>query len=239
VGAPFRNLFRKKTFSHGVKCITTSLSLRLLMLKTHFNEDLLEAGCDEAGRGCLAGPVFAAAVILPREFFHPLLNDSKQVSPEHREELRPFIEANAIAFAVSKVDHEEIDRINILKASFKAMHLAIDQLVERPGFLVIDGNRFSPYPGIPHHCIIEGDAIYASIAAASILAKTYRDDYMRQLHKEYPNYLWHQNKGYGTKAHRDAIADAGQGPNVPRFLVLIRKARGLEWRPKINDLIAI
>ena len=179
------------------------------LLRSAYQKALPEAGCDEAGRGCFAGPVFAAAVIIPEGFFHPLLNDSKQVAEKDRYFLRDLIESQALAWAVAKVDHDEIDRINILNASFKAMHLAIDQLGKKPGFLVIDGNRFSPYPGIPHHCIIEGDSIYSSIAAASILAKTYRDDYMRQLHKEYPNYHWHQNKGYGTKAHRDAIAAFG------------------------------
>src|SRR3954465_11606174 len=179
------------------------------MLKKYFNDTLVEAGCDEAGRGCLAGPVFAAAVILPRDFFHPLLNDSKQVSPEHREELRPFIELNAISFAVAKVDHEEIDRINILKASFKAMHLAVKKLKERPQFLLIDGNRFTPFRRIPHLCVIQGDAIYASIAAASILAKTYRDEYMERLHPKFPHYNWKNNKGYGTREHRDGIAVHG------------------------------
>jgi len=182
------------------------------MLKTHFNEDLIEAGCDEAGRGCLAGPVFAAAVILPRDFFHPLLNDSKQVSAEHRAELRPYIEANAIAFAVSKVDHEEIDRINILRASFKAMHLAIRKLKEKPQFLLIDGNRFTKYRRVPHLCVVQGDATYAAIAAASILAKTYRDDYMIRLHKKFPQYGWNTNKAYATACHRKAIEEFGLTP---------------------------
>jgi ribonuclease HII len=182
------------------------------MLKTYFNDTLVEAGCDEAGRGCLAGPVFAAAVILPRDFFHPLLNDSKQVSPEHREELRPFIELNAISFAVAKVDHEEIDRINILKASFKAMHLAVKKLKERPQFLLIDGNRFTPFRRIPHLCVIQGDATYASIAAASILAKTYRDAYMIKLHKKFPQYGWNTNKAYATPCHRKAIEEFGLTP---------------------------
>lgn len=179
------------------------------MLRKFYQKALPEAGCDEAGRGCFAGPVFAAAVILPKSFFHPLLNDSKQVVEKDRYFLRDLIESQALTWAVAKVDHNEIDQINILNASFKAMHLAIDQLGKKPGLLLIDGNRFSPYPGIPHHCVIEGDSLYSSIAAASILAKTYRDDYMRELHKEYPNYLWDQNKGYGTKAHREAIAAFG------------------------------
>lgn len=169
----------------------------------------MEAGCDEAGRGCYAGPVFAAAVILPRGFFHPLLNDSKQVLPEHRNELRIYIEANALAWAVARVDHDEIDRINILKASFKAMHLALDQLKLKPRLLLIDGNRFTKYKRVPHRCIVQGDAIFASIAAASILAKTWRDEYMQQLHAEFPYYAWDTNKGYGTKEHRDAIEQFG------------------------------
>lgn len=175
------------------------------MLKRFHTEHLLEAGCDEAGRGCYAGPVFAAAVMLPHDFNHPLLNDSKQVSPEDRETLRLVIEEKAVCFAVARIDSEEIDTINILKASFKAMHLALDQLSMRPQSLLIDGNRFTPYQNIPHHCIIQGDGQYTSIAAASILAKTYRDAYMLQLHEEYPHYHWNNNKGYGTLAHRRAI----------------------------------
>lgn len=179
------------------------------MLKDRHQNIFTEAGCDEAGRGCYAGPVFAAAVILPPEFFHPLLNDSKQVVADVREELRIFIEANALDFAVAYVDENEIDRINILRASFKAMHLAIKKLKINPGLLLIDGNRFSSYKKIPHYCIIKGDEIYASIAAASILAKTYRDDYMRRLHEEFPHYQWHNNKGYGTESHRKAIEEYG------------------------------
>jgi len=179
------------------------------LLKIHFQTYSIEAGCDEAGRGCFAGPVFAAAVMLPSGFFHPLLNDSKQVAEDDRYELRDFIEANALEYGVAMVSHEEIDQINILRASFKAMHLALDQLTKRPGLLLIDGNRFTPYQQIPHQCIVEGDANYASIAAASILAKTYRDDYMRQLHEEFPQYHWHRNKGYGTPQHRQAIEQFG------------------------------
>ena len=178
-------------------------------LRSHFQEELREAGCDEAGRGCYAGPVFAAAVILPTGFFHPLLNDSKQVTPENRSELRVYIEAKALAWAVARVDHDEIDRINILKASFKAMHLALDQLKLRPKLLLIDGNRFTKYKRVPHRCIIRGDATFASIAAASILAKTWRDEYMRGLHSEFPHYGWESNKGYGTREHRDAIEKFG------------------------------
>ena len=179
------------------------------LLKQFYQEGLLEAGCDEAGRGCYAGPVFAAAVVLPEGFFHPLLNDSKQVSPEDRQELRVFIEANALAYGVGMVDHEEIDRINILKASFKAMHLALDKLKKKPGLLLIDGNRFVKYKRIAHRCIVQGDAIYASIAAASILAKTWRDEYMVGLHNEFPHYCWSSNKGYGTREHREAIDKFG------------------------------
>jgi len=179
------------------------------MLLPFFQDKLIEAGCDEAGRGCYAGPVFAAAVILPRDFEHPVLNDSKQLNPVQREELKHFIKANALAYAVAMVDNDEIDQINILKASFKAMHLALDKLRKRPSFLLIDGNRFTPYKKLNHECIIEGDGKYASIAAASILAKTHRDAYMRQLHKEFPHYKWDKNKGYGTAEHRDAIKEFG------------------------------
>ncbi len=179
------------------------------MLQICYQDQLIEAGCDEAGRGCLAGAVFAAAVVLPRGFFHPLLNDSKQVKEDQRNELRKFIEDNALAYAVASVDQEEIDRINILNASFKAMHLAIDALSITPELLLIDGNRFKRYKEIPHHCIIKGDSKYASIAAASILAKTYRDAYMLELDNQYPQYNWKKNKGYGTAAHRKAIADCG------------------------------
>jgi len=175
------------------------------MLKRFYKKDLTEAGCDEAGRGCYAGPVFAAAVVLPKRFYHPLLNDSKQVAPEVREELRIFIESKATSYAVAMVDHEEIDIINILRASFKAMHLALEALSVQPELLLIDGNRFTPYKNIPHCCIVEGDATYASIAAASILAKTYRDAYMIRLHEEFPHYNWKCNKGYGTLEHRKAI----------------------------------
>lgn len=179
------------------------------MLKKFHQSTLTEAGCDEAGRGCYAGPVFAAAVILPKNFRHKLLNDSKQVTAEVRNELRYVIEEKAISYAVASVDNDEIDSINILKASFKAMHLAIDQLSEAPGMLLIDGNRFYQYKNIPHECIIKGDGIYTSIAAASILAKTYRDEYMLKLHQEYPFYGWNNNKGYGTLEHRKALEQYG------------------------------
>ena len=179
------------------------------MLQAFHHKKYIEAGCDEAGRGCFAGPVFAAAVILPKDFFHPLLNDSKQLLEKERDELRPVIEKEAITFAVASVDNGEIDRINILKASFKAMHLALDQLQVIPELLLIDGNRFTPYKKIRHHCIIKGDGLYASIAAASVLAKTYRDEYMVKLHQEFPHYSWQSNKGYGTPAHRKAIDEFG------------------------------
>jgi len=180
------------------------------MLKAFYQEELTEAGCDEAGRGCLAGPVFAAAVVLPRDFFHPLLNDSKQVSEKNRDELRTLIESSAISYAVASIDNEEIDRINILKASFKAMHMALDQLKKKPGLLLIDGNRFVRYKKIPHRCIVKGDSLFMSIAAASILAKTYRDEWMMKLHEEFPHYGWDNNKGYGTATHRRAMEAFGQ-----------------------------
>ena len=179
------------------------------MLLPFYHNLFTEAGLDEAGRGCFAGPVFAAAVVLPKEFYHPLLNDSKQLTKEERELLRPIIEQESIAFSVASVDNEEIDRINILQASYKAMHLALGKLRVSPDILLIDGNRFKPYKKIPFYCIVKGDEIYASIAAASVLAKTYRDDYMMQLHNEYEVYGWYNNKGYGTPAHRDAIAAHG------------------------------
>ena len=178
-------------------------------LKPYLNIKLTEAGCDEAGRGCLSGPVFAAAVILPKDFYHPLLNDSKQITEPVRNELRKVIEKEALAWAVAEVSNEKIDEINILNASFLAMHKAIDALKIKPAFLLIDGNRFKPYQDIPHKCIVKGDAKFASIAAASVLAKTYRDDYMNKLHADYPYYGWNQNKGYGTGSHRAAIEKHG------------------------------
>jgi len=179
------------------------------VLEAFYQTELREAGSDEAGRGCYAGPVFAAAVILPVDFYHPLLNDSKQVAAKDREVLKEIIQSSAISWAVASIDHEEIDRINILKASFKAMHIAIDQLKPKPQLLLIDGNRFIPYKKIPHRCIIKGDGKYASIAAASILAKTFRDAYMEQIHEEFPHYGWIRNKGYGTMEHRKAIEQYG------------------------------
>ena len=179
------------------------------LLQTYYQEELLEAGCDEAGRGCLAGPVFAAAVILPKDFFHPLINDSKLLTEEERYMLRPVIEQQAISYAVASLCNKKIDKYNILKASFKTMHLAIKQLQPQPGLLLIDGNRFTRFKKIPHQCIIQGDGLYASIAAASILAKTYRDDYMKQLHHKFPRYNWVQNKGYATREHQEALDQYG------------------------------
>lgn len=169
----------------------------------------MEAGIDEAGRGCYAGPVFAAAVILPAHFSHPLLNDSKQLKETERNLLRPIIEKEAIAWNVQSVDQYEIDRINILQATYKAMHAAVGNLLPQPELLLVDGNRFKPYFGIAHSCFVKGDGTYASIAAASILAKTHRDAYMEQLHLAYPQYDWKKNKGYGTLSHRKAIAEHG------------------------------
>lgn len=182
------------------------------MLLNCYQEEFLEAGCDEAGRGCLAGPVFAAAVILPRGFALEGLNDSKQLTHEQRDLLRPIIERDALAWAVASCDHEEIDRINILNASFLAMHRAVEKLHTRPGYLVIDGNRFKAYPEIPHSCIIKGDGKYLNIAAASILAKTHRDEFMTNLHLDYPHYNWGKNKGYPTIAHRKAVLEIGLSP---------------------------
>lgn len=175
------------------------------MLKSFFDKNLIEAGCDEAGRGCLAGPVYAAAVILPKKYKNKWLNDSKLLTDKDRYELRPEIEEKAITWAVGVVDNVEIDKINILKASFLAMHRAIDQLNQTPELLLIDGNRFTPYKQTPHHCIIKGDGKYLSIAAASILAKTYRDDFMKAAAIEHPHYGWETNMGYPTKFHRQAI----------------------------------
>lgn len=182
------------------------------LLKARYGEVGIEAGCDEAGRGCLAGPVFAAAVILPEDFHHPWLNDSKQINATKRAHLREYIEMHALAYAVANVGVVEIDEINILNASFRAMHEAIDQLSLRPELLLIDGNRFPAYLGIAHQCIIKGDATYQSIAAASILAKTYRDEFMIEAARTYPMYGWEVNKGYGTLAHRQAMSLHGVSP---------------------------
>jgi ribonuclease HII len=179
------------------------------MLKPYFQQKLLEAGCDEAGRGCLAGPVYAAAVVLPKDYKNKILNDSKQVSEKKRELLRFEIEKEALAFGIGVVDNNEIDEINILNASILAMHRAIDALKLKPELLLIDGNRFKPYKKIPHECIIKGDGKFLSIAAASILAKTYRDEFMDKAHLNHPFYDWNNNKGYPTKAHREAIKKHG------------------------------
>ncbi len=182
------------------------------MLESHYYEGKIEAGCDEAGRGCLAGSVYAAAVILPPDYQNELLNDSKQLTERRRYELREIIERDAIAWAVGIVTPEEIDKINILNASILAMHRALDQLKVRPEAIIVDGNRFKPYQKLPHTTIVKGDGKYLSIAAASILAKTYRDDYMNSLAKEYPQYDWLSNKGYPTKKHREAIKLYGITP---------------------------
>jgi ribonuclease HII len=179
------------------------------MLLNAYQNQLLEAGCDEAGRGCYAGPVFAAAVILSADFYHPMLNDSKKLTEKQRRELEPIIKSNAIAWAIASQTAAEIDASNILKASIKCMHLALDQLKKRPKFIAVDGNRFYPYKKIPHQTIIKGDGKYAHIAAASILAKTARDQYMEDAHLQYPKYGWDKNKGYGTAVHRAAIEKHG------------------------------
>src|SRR5690606_38001741 len=183
------------------------------MLLSTFQQDVMEAGCDEAGRGCLAGPVFAAAVIFPPDYCNALLNDSKQLSEKKRMALRPMIEQEALDFAVAQVSAEEIDRINILNASFLAMHRALDQLKEKAAFIIVDGNRFRPYNYIPHQCIVKGDGKYLSIAAASILAKTYRDEYMDTIAHDFPQYDWFSNKGYPTIKHRNAVLTYGHTPH--------------------------
>ncbi|MGM0376650.1 MAG: ribonuclease HII [Bacteroidota bacterium] len=188
----------------------------------------LVAGCDEAGRGCLAGPVVAAAVILPEDFDHELLNDSKQLSEKKRNLLRPLIEKEATDWAIAMVHNEEIDQINILNAAIRAMHRAIDQLTTIPAHLLIDGNRFHPYPNIQHDCIIRGDSIYKCIAAASILAKTHRDEYMNKLHSDYPSYQWDRNKGYGTKMHKEALQRHGPSPYHRHSFKLIDPQTKLE-----------
>ena len=182
------------------------------MLENSYQTELLEAGCDEAGRGCLAGSVFAAAVILPPDFYHPLLNDSKQMTARQRDLLRPIIEREAVAWAVAEITASRIDEINILRASIEGMNIAAANLKVAPEFLAIDGNRFISHNGLPYKCIVKGDGKYANIAAASVLAKTHRDEYMLRLHEEYPNYGWDRNKGYPTKEHRMAIREYGLTP---------------------------
>jgi len=197
------------------------------MLELSFNTDLIEAGCDEAGRGCLAGPVFAGAVILPIDFHNDILNDSKKLNKKQRNELRIVIEEQAVSWAVASVNNEKIDEINILNASFLAMHKAVKKLKLKPEFLLIDGNRFKPFKNIPHQCFVKGDGKYASIAAASILAKTHRDEYMEKLHRKFPDYFWKKNKGYPTKQHKHAISLNGISPYH-------RKSFNLNEQLKIN-----
>lgn len=186
--------------------------LRSKMLLPYFQNELIEAGCDEAGRGCLAGPVFAAAVIFPKDYTNKTLNDSKQIAEKMRYALRESIEKDAIAFAVAQISAEEIDRINILNASIKAMHLSLDQLNKKFQLIIVDGNKFKPYKNLPYQTIVKGDGKYLSIAAASILAKTYRDDFMTAAHNNYPQYDWLNNKGYGTLKHRQAMIAHGTTP---------------------------
>ncbi len=181
-------------------------------LESFLKKGVLEVGCDEAGRGCLAGPVYAAAVILPEDFTSDLLNDSKKLTEKHRYELRPLIEEKALAWGVGVVDHIEIDKINILNASILAMHRAIENMKISPEHIIVDGNKFKPYKDIPHQCVVKGDGKYLSIAAASVLAKTYRDDFMMKIHKEFPQYGWDRSKGYPTLFHREAVIVLGHTP---------------------------
>ena len=202
------------------------------MLLNHYYEGKIEAGCDEAGRGCLAGSVYAAAVILPEDYQNELLNDSKQLAEKRRYELREMIERDAVAWAVGIVTPEEIDKINILNASILAMHRALDQLKVRPEAVIVDGNRFKKYKDLPHTTIVKGDGKYLSIAAASILAKTYRDDYMNDLAREYPQYDWRSNKGYPTKKHREAIRQFGITPYHRKSYNLLGDGQlSLEFEP--------
>ncbi len=198
------------------------------MLLPYHQTGRVEAGCDEAGRGCLAGPVVAAAVVLPADFYHPLLNDSKQLTEKQRMLLRGIIEQEAVSWAVARVEPEEIDVINILNASFAAMHRSLDQFEQAPDFILIDGNRFKRYRQVEHLCVIKGDGKYASIAAASVLAKTHRDEIMEALHLEYPQYNWASNKGYPTTVHRDAIAEFGVTPWHRKSFRLLPEGRQLE-----------
>ncbi|MBL0310983.1 MAG: ribonuclease HII [Bacteroidetes bacterium] len=190
------------------------------MLLPYYQDKLMEVGCDEAGRGCLAGPVYAAAVILPKDFKNRELNDSKKLSRKQREALRLIVEKEAIGYAVASFDNLKIDQINILNASILAMHEALRQIREKFGLILVDGNRFKPFKKIPYQTIVQGDGIYMSIAAASILAKTYRDEFMEQAHHQYPVYNWHSNKGYGTETHRKAIMEHGYSPLHRRSFVL-------------------
>jgi ribonuclease HII len=191
------------------------------VLKSSHTIDLVEAGCDEVGRGCLAGPVVAAAVILPKNYAHEILNDSKQLNKEERQILTREIQRDAISWGIAEVSNEEIDKINILNASFKAMHLALDKLTQKPDLLLIDGNRFQPYGDLKFECVIKGDATYLSIAAASVLAKTYRDELMAKLSEEYPGYAWESNVGYPTEEHRNGIRSLGITPYHRRSFQLL------------------
>ncbi len=205
------------------------------MLLPYHQIHLLETGCDEAGRGCLAGPVYAAAVILPPDFHHPLLNDSKKLTEAQRYLLRPIIEKETIDYAVGIATHEEVDEINVLNASFLSMHRAISKLKHPSELLLIDGNRFKKYPNTEHKCIIGGDGKYASIAAASILAKTYRDDYMLELHSQFPQYGWNANKGYGTLLHRNAVIEHGLSPFHRKTFRILPSQLVIEFN---NDTLA-
>ena len=199
------------------------------MLQSCLSPGTIEAGCDEAGRGCLAGPVFAAAVILPMDYANPLLNDSKKLGEKMRNKLRHDIERDAMDWAVASIDNREIDVLNILRSTIKAMHRALDMLKIRPGHIVVDGNLFFRYQTIPHTCIVKGDGTYASVAAASVLAKTHRDEYMRMIHQDYSQYGWDMNKGYGTRAHRSAIGKYGISPYHRRSFSLFERQRYLDF----------
>lgn len=199
------------------------------MLKPYHTAGIFEAGCDEAGRGCIAGPVFAAAVILPANYQNPQINDSKKLNPKTRKYLRGIIESDALAFGIGVVDEKDIDRINILNASILAMQKALDQLRPVPQHLIIDGNRFKPWKEVPYHCIIKGDSLYTSIAAASILAKTYRDEYMERLHNQHPEYAWQNNKGYPTRQHREAVLKFGPTPHHRRSFRLLNDQMNLDF----------
>ena len=205
------------------------------MLIEKYYDDRIEAGCDEAGRGCLAGPVFAAAVILPDGFSNETLNDSKQLTERQRERLREVIEREAVAWAVAQVDNEEIDRLNILNASIEAMHRALDGLAVRPEHILVDGNRFKPYCDTEHHCVVGGDGKYMAIAAASILAKTHRDEHMRRLAEEYPAYGWERNKGYPTREHREAIRRLGATPLHRQSFTLLDRQLTLDFDTDISQ----
>jgi ribonuclease HII len=201
------------------------------MLLNCYNKGILEAGCDEAGRGCLAGPVFAAAVILPEDFISDILNDSKQLSEKQRYSLREIILKESIAWAVGICDQHEIDQINILNASIRAMHKALEKLTIQPQYIIIDGNRFKPFENVPHCCFVKGDARFMSIAAASVLAKTFRDDYMHHIHAEFPQYGWNQNKGYPTQKHRAAIISFGITEHHRKTFRLTNEQLTLDFQP--------